>query len=193
MAKEGMKYTINWKGEDYKKLLGMKMKDTMKVVCIKIASDAKANIGSGSSPKVVSGTLRNSIGWAVSGGASRQGLRAPNATFPVVKGVVGSILEYAKVLELGTGYLPGNAITPKVSRALAIPLNPSLTGTGAQRTHARDVPNTFVKNGIVFQKVGDLIVPMFVLKRKVRIPPHPFLRPAFDGNQGFIKKSLKDM
>lgn len=70
----------------------------------------------------------------------------------------------------------GATIRAKRARYLTIPLPAALTSRGTpRRRRARDWPNTFVQrsrrgNLIIFQKRGSRIVPLYLLKKRVRIP-----------------------
>ena len=68
------------------------------------------------------------------------------------------------------------AIIRKKRKLLAIPLPAALTARGVPKKKGpRDWPNTFVAkskkgNLLIFQKKGSKIIPLYVLKEKVRIP-----------------------
>ena len=62
---------------------------------------------------------------------------------------------------------------PRFARFLAIPLR------AARGKRPRDFMNTFVNKGIIFQRMGKRIVPLFVLRRSVTIPARPVLGPTW--------------
>lgn len=88
-----------------------------------------------------------------------------------IVGRIGSPLIYASTQEFGA------TITPKVAQYLTVPLPAALDARGIMLLpRARDYPRTFVQrsrkgNLLIFQKRGKGIVPLFVLKKSVRIPP----------------------
>lgn len=89
-----------------------------------------------------------------------------------VRGQIGSPLIYASTQEFGA------TIRPKRAKYLTIPLPAAMDSRGVMLLpRARDYPNTFVAksrkgNLLIFQKRGaKKIVPLFVLKREVKIPP----------------------
>lgn len=70
----------------------------------------------------------------------------------------------------------GATIRARKARFLTIPLPAALTSRGVpKKRRARDWPNTFVQrskrgNLIIFQKRGGRLVPLYLLKKRVRIP-----------------------
>lgn len=101
-----------------------------------------------------------------------------------------------------TGYMNfherGGIIRAKRSQYLTIPLPAALDGRGVPlRQSARDWDNTFVAesragNLIVFQKRsrGD-IVPLYVLKKFVRIPPRLGMRAEIVRNRPEFRRNLQ--
>ena len=83
---------------------------------------------------------------------------------------------YAKIQEYG------GTIRPKNAQWLAIPLDAAKTGAGVARGGPRDYQNTFFAtskkgNLILFQKdAGGGIIPLFVMKKEVTIPPRLGMR-----------------
>lgn len=95
----------------------------------------------------------------------------------------------------------GGTIRPKKGRYLTIPLDAAKTAAGVARGGARMFDNTFVQksragNLIIFQKKGDRIIPLFVLKESVRIPKRLGLRTLWrqlwGERQDFILKAVMD-
>lgn len=91
----------------------------------------------------------------------------------------------------------GGVITPKTSKYLTIPLPAALRGDGTPiRKKARDWDNTFVMrskkgNLIIFRKVlAGKIVPLYVLKKRVKIPPRLGMTKTVDEQLNFFEKQL---
>lgn len=88
-----------------------------------------------------------------------------------ITGLIGSDLVYARAHEFGA------RIRARNSKYLTIPLRAALNSDGTpKRRRARDWDNTFVQtskagNLIIFQKRGRKIIPLYVLKETVTIPP----------------------
>jgi len=113
-------------------------------------------------------------------------------------GRIGSPLTYAHVQEFG------GTITPRNAQYLTVPLPAAMNSAGVMLLpKARDYPNTFVAksrrgNLIIFQKRGrNKIVPLFVLKRSVKIPPRLNLGAALEFlatrfGDDVIKTALRD-
>jgi len=77
---------------------------------------------------------------------------------------IGTNKIYAKVQQFG------GTIKPKSKKALTVPIHADAVGM-----RASDFQNTFVKKGIIFMKRGENAVPLFALKKSVKIPARPFL------------------
>lgn len=105
------------------------------------------------------------------------------------------VLAYAHVHE---GWPEGRSqtvIRPRNAQYLTIPLHAANIGSGARAPRARDFPNTFVArsqrgNLLIFQRQGQTIVPLFVLKTEVIIPARPALRPTLER---FLPLILQDL
>ena len=122
-----------------------------------IYTDLVANFLSGQKLKVRSGTLRRSV---------RPFFKKKDRIY--YAGAVFGV-RYAKTHIGPKGTY--EEIKPKRAKFLAIPTEYAQTPAGVSRySSPRELPNTFVKNGIIFQKRGKNIVPMFILKRIVRVP-----------------------
>jgi len=128
----------------------------MWLACIEVTAQAKHNLAG----RTRSGELMKSLHPEV----KRSGDN--------VVGRVGTKLVYARIQELG------GVITPKRARALTVPLQAALTQRGAARGRARDFMNTFIAKGIIFQRAGKDIIPLFKLKKAVQIRARPYLGPA---------------
>lgn len=118
--------------------------------------------------KVRSGRLRNSIGSFTFG-------RDKELVGRVGSGVrTGEPVKYASILERG------GVITAKNGKMLAIPIGAALTPAGVERFRPNDIRGrSFImrKNGraIIFLKQGKRALPVFVLKRSVKIPAFHYL------------------
>ena len=95
----------------------------------------------------------------------------------------GSDVKYAATHEYGaTG---ANAITPKKSKFLTIPVHPSLkTAVGVGRVpRARDIPGfTFAQSlggqpVLLHQVTGEV---WYLLRKRVEIPARPYMRPSLE-------------
>ncbi|WP_113155973.1 hypothetical protein [Nitratireductor sp. OM-1] len=91
-------------------------------------------------------------------------------TFTTIEGVIGGSF-IAGVQEFGA------TIKPKSAKYLTVPLPAALNSDGTPiKKSAREWPNTFVArskagNLIIFQRRGAQIIPLYVLKTSVTIPP----------------------
>lgn len=130
------------------------------------------------------GALRRSFGTAVTGEGSIESW----------VGTVYTTSPYARIQEFG------GTVTPKKSQFLTIPLAGARTGAGATRGGARSFPNTFFAksragNLLMFQKQGKKIVPLFVLKKSVSIPPRLGMMSAWaqdvDARRALLMRATK--
>ena len=127
----------------------------------------KLNI-SGRILKVRSGRLRSSIGSLV---MERMG---------ELQGLVGSGVRQGNRVVYANIHETGGVITQKRVKWLTIPLQAALTPAGVPRGKARDFENTFFAwskagNLILFQRSGNDVIPLFVLKKQVRIPARRYM------------------
>ncbi|MBY0560003.1 hypothetical protein [Hyphomicrobium sp.] len=80
----------------------------------------------------------------------------------------------------------GATIRPKSAKFLTVPLPAALDGRGVPlKRSARDWQHTFVAksragNLIIFQRRGSSVVPLYVLKTEVKIPPRLGMRTTLD-------------
>ncbi len=114
-------------------------------------------------------------------------------TFDTIRGTIGGNL-IARVQEFGA------TITPKNAKFLTVPLPAALDGNGVPlKKRARDWPNTFVAkskagNLIIFQRRGAEIVPLYVLKTSVTIPPRLGMQTTLDvGLPYFVDKAMDSL
>lgn len=99
-----------------------------------------------------------------------QNIGTLRASIGSVRKITGESLEYGTNLIYAGMMQEGGTIYPKNVKYLTIPLPAATPGRGA-----RSYENTFVAKGVIFQKVGKEIVPLFLLKEKVKIPGRPFM------------------
>jgi hypothetical protein len=104
-------------------------------------------------------------------------VKVNGASFTTITGEIGAPgIPYAKIQETG------GTIKPKSSKFLCIPLPTALDGNGVPlRKSPRDWENTFVAtskagNLMIFQKRAGSIVPLYVLKDQVTLPPRLGMR-----------------
>lgn len=143
-----------------------------------VEADLKSKRFSGRPVKVRSGITRNSIRTQLD-----------KAT---TSARVGTPLRHVPGLE------DGITIRAKRAKYLTIPLRAAMTGTGRSRGNARTVgsryQSTFVRkskrgNLIMFGKRGKRIVPLFVLKKSVRIKARrPFALSMQHTRVGVVRK-----
>lgn len=81
----------------------------------------------------------------------------------------------------------GGVIQARAGSWLTVPLPAAMTGTGALKAPARHWSNTFFQksrrgNLILFQNKGDSIVPLFVLKRSIRLKATHWFSNAVDAS-----------
>jgi hypothetical protein len=129
---------------------------------IAIERALKENI-SGRFLRVRSGFLRNSIGSKVFEKAGE------------LLGIIGSGARYGNRVKHATILERGGTIVPINAGALTIPLPAALTPAGVSRGPARSFNNTFIAKNMIFQKQGNKIMPLFVLKQSVRIPAFRYM------------------
>ncbi len=143
-----------------------------------VETDLKGKRFSGYPIKVRSGITRNSI-------RTQMDRSEPSAR-------VGTPMRHVPVLE------DGKVIRPRRKQYLTIPLAAAKTGAGRSRGDARTVgaryESTFIRrskrgNPIIYGKRGDTIVPLFVLKKSVRIPARkPFRLSMQHTRVGVVRK-----
>jgi len=111
-------------------------------------------------------------------------------TFTTIQGFIGGS-HIARVQEFGA------TITPKRAKFLTVPLPAALNENGTpKKQKARDWKNTFVAkskagNLIIFQKRGTKIIPLYLLKTSVTIPPRLGLRRTLEvGIPYFVDRAM---
>lgn len=175
-----IKDTATKKLRDAEKQLPLALMRGVKDSLVIVEGQAKRNVmtGGGSGLHVRTGHLHRSITYE---GPKRRGRK--------IIGAVGTNIPYGPSHEFGA------TIRPKTAKFLTIPLPAAKTAAGAGRGRARDFPNTFVRrskagNLILFQKIGKRIIPLFVLKKMVKIPKRPWLKPGVTKSVPRIVKAI---
>lgn len=117
-------------------------------------------------------------------------VRVKGKTLNTVEGRIGGVFYLAT-------HETGARITARKSKFLTIPLRAALNSDGTpKKKRARAWRNTFVAkskkgNLIIFQKRGGRIVPLYVLKRSVKIPPRLNMRSTLEaGIPFFVDQTL---
>jgi phage gpG-like protein len=145
----------------------------MKKVCVFFESRIKERIRA---------TLRNTPRGSISrgeGGVASTGRLSSDWSHvvsfeedgKVTKGVVGTKVKYARVHEFG------EVITPKKKQALTIPF-PGNVGAYPSAQSLRNTKKTYISKGIIYYvaQKGAKPVPIYILKKSVKIPARPFVQ-----------------
>lgn len=114
-------------------------------------------------------------------------------TFSAIRGTIGGSM-IARVQEFGA------TITPKRASFLTVPLPAALDSNGCPlKKSAREWSNTFVAktkkgNLVIFQRRGSMIVPLYVLKTSVTIPPRLGMQDTLTaGLPYFVDRAMDQM
>jgi phage gpG-like protein len=176
----------DWDGSA--KVLSREMKIFLDEVAKALAQRHSGAWPSGAGPQTLS---RRSGGLVAS---ILDSVRVTGATMDSVQGAIGSNKPYARIQEFG------GTITPKKGKFLAIPLPAALDSNGLPlRSSPRDWPNAFCRrskagNLLIFQKRGTMIIPLYVLKSSVTIPPRLGLKKTLDaGVPYFVDRAMDQM
>lgn len=107
-------------------------------------------------------------------------------------------------LTVGAPYVPyalihdtGGVITPKKSQYLTIPV-PGSPADVYPRKSARSFQDTFVSNKkskktrLIFQRKGNQIIPLFFLKKLVKVPPREWISKAMEESVPILRDMLKN-
>ena len=101
------------------------------------------------------------------------------------RGPKGDVVRYAGVHD------KGGTIRPSTKKFLTIPFPGGPADTRTPK-RAGDFTNTFVAKGIIFQKRGKKeALPLFILKRQVKIPKRPYMF-FEDSDVNYLKDSIQD-
>lgn len=110
----------------------------------------------------------------------------------------GGLVKYARLHE------EGGVVRPVRAKFLAIPLPAAQTAAGVSRAVSpRDFKDTFIAKGVIFQRQGrkpskktagaaPRIVPLFVLKRQVKIEPRLGALATFKADEPARRRFLGD-
>lgn len=146
------------------RVLGVELKSFLNSVADALVQRHSKPWPGGTGPKTLSvrsGNLILSI---------KNSVRIEGTTFGDITGYIGAAFP-AQVHEYGA------TIRPKKAKFLTVPLPPALDSRGLPlKKSARDWPNTFVArtkkgNLLIFQRRGTSIIPLYVLRTQVYIPP----------------------
>lgn len=167
-------------------VLSKEMKDFLGQVAEALAGRHSGAWPGGTTPQ----TLSRRSGALID--AITNSVKVQGDTFNTVEGSIGAPgLVYGGIQEFG------GTITPKKGKYLAIPLKAALNPNGTPIMKGpRDWPNTFCKmskagNLIIFQKRGTNIVPLYVLKTSVVIPPRLGMRATVQaGLPYFVERAM---
>lgn len=137
------------------------------------------------------GTTRNSLSLRSGGG-----VRSIRNSIKLMSGKsynrTGGSISTGKM----TIHETGGTITPKRSQYLTIPTDFALDSRGVPiKQSARQWENTFVRtskagNLLIFQKRGKDIVPLYVLKKSVRLRPRLGMAKTFEDNIPFFEQRV---
>ena len=148
---------------------------------------------------------RHSAAWPGGTGATTLSKRSGNLAQSIIQsvqvtggtladtvGTIGSDMIYARIQEFG------GTIHAKNAQFLTIPLPAALDSSGLPlKSKARDWPNTFCRrskagNLIIFQTRGTSIVPLYVLKESVVIPPRLGMGKMLQAGMGYFVDRAAD-
>lgn len=152
-----------------------------------LANHIQSKLRRGGVLNVRSNRLRRSIGYVVERAGDNLQAR------------VGTNVVYARIHEFG------GTITARRAMFLTIPLRAALQPAGVVRFSARNVIKnplafgydaTFFSDGVLFgvrgAKTRSTSIPLFALKRSVRIPARPYMRPALAEKRDEIIQTISD-
>lgn len=121
-------------------------------------------------------------------------MRIAGQTFDTIQGSIGADVPYAAIQEFG------GTISAENGKYLCIPLPAALDSSGVPlKSSSRDWPNTFVKtskagNLLIFQRRGTSVIPLYVLKTSVVIPPRLGMKKTLDaGLPYFVERAMDRM
>jgi phage gpG-like protein len=152
------------------------------------AADVEAGLKltvSGGMLKIRSGRLANSIG-------SRIERRGKN-----IISVIGSGARRGKPLPYAAIHEKGGTIRPKRAKYLTVPLPAAMTKSGVVRKRAREYRDTFVRKTasrslILYQKKGNKALPLFALKKSVKIPARKYMSKTLKSRKSRVMEIFRD-
>lgn len=170
-------------GMDAGKAVGQAMLFAMKRSTIRLADYIAEHKLSGQKLNVRTGSLRRSLQES----RAKKVITMGNN----VIGTVGTNLKYAAIHEYG------GTIRPKRAKWLAIPLKGALTAKGVARGGPRDFKDTFFAtskkgNLILFGRSMGSIIPLFAMKKEVKIPKKPYMKPSLKEKSSDIIKFFSE-
>lgn len=169
------------------KILSAELKEFLDSVALALAQRHGTPWPGGTGPKSLS---KRSGGLIAS---IEKSVKITGTTFDNLEGFISAAFP-------GVVHEFGATIRPKKAKMLTIPLPAALDNRGIPiRKSARDWPNTFVArskagNLLIFQKRGTEIVPLYVLKSSVKIPPRLGMRQTLEtGIPYFVERAMDRM
>ena len=170
-------------GVDANKAVTQGMMFAMRRSVIRLADYIAEHKLSGQKLNARTGMLKKSI--------QRSGAKKVTVMGDNIVGTVGTNMEYSVIHEYG------GTIRPKHSKYLAIPLDAALTAKGVARGRPRDFKDTFFAvskkgNLIMFGKSMGKVVPLFAMKKEVKIPKRPYMKPSLQEKAGDIIKFFSE-
>ena len=170
-------------GVDAGKAIRQGMTFAMRRSTIRLADYIAEHKLSGQKLRVRTGNLRRSL--------QEKRARKVQERGNEIIGIVGTNLKYAAIHEYG------GTIRPKRAKWLAIPLKGALTARGVARGGPRDFKDTFFamsKNGnlIMFSKSMGSIIPLFALKKEVKIPKVSYMKSGLKEKSSDIIKFFSE-
>jgi len=127
------------------------------------------------------------------GRSIRSSVRVDGNTLKTIEGRIGGS-RIARVHEFGA------IIKVRKAQYLTIPLKAALNNRGIpKKRRARDWKNTFVRkskrgNLIIFQKRGKGLIPLYVLKKSVKIPPRLGMGKVLESEKAvFVDRAFEAM
>lgn len=173
----------DWDGSA--KVLSLELRGFLDEVAAALADRHKQAWPGGTTPNTLSkrsGALLNSI---------IESVNVAGETFDTIKGEIGGS-RIARVHEFGA------VIKPKKAKYLTIPLPAALNSNGTPiKQSARMWDKTFVArtkagNLVIFRKVNTKVVPLYVLKTSVKIPPRLGMQRTLEAGLPYFIDSAMD-
>lgn len=95
----------------------------------------------------------------------------------------------------------GATIVPTKAANLTVPLPFALDSRGLKLFSARDFlsspgafgyTGSFTRDGVIFGRLGDHAVPLFTLKKQIRIEPRRFIQSVRDARHGWVTQQFNE-
>lgn len=183
LAYLGKEISSDWDGAA--KVLSVELRNFLDTVAAALVSRHGAAWPGGTGAKTLS---RRSGGLVAS---ITRSVRVEGSTFGDIRGYIGAAFP-AHVHEYGA------TIKPKKAKFLTVPLPAALDSSGIPlRRSAREWQNTFVAktkrgNLVIFQKRGTQIVPLYVLRTQVTIPPRLGMQETLNAGLPYFVDKVSD-